>query len=98
MRGLTVKSPAFAKQLRKLRRQTGLSQEKFANIWGVSRERMSFYERQHNLPASRLLVQLNLKFGVNCFDWLSECHPPAPKYEIQITTNLNQALPTGKTA
>jgi transcriptional regulator with XRE-family HTH domain len=56
---------AFAKVLRKVRKQAGLTQEQLANNAGVDRTFISLVERGINQPSIRVLFRLATALGVS---------------------------------
>lgn len=56
---------AFAKVLRKVRKQAGLTQEQLANSAGVDRTYISLVERGINQPSIRILFKLAAALDVS---------------------------------
>ena len=55
----------FAKQIRDLRYQAGLTQSEFADKLGVKQGSISKIEAGHNLPASSLLIEIRRIFKLD---------------------------------
>ena len=69
---------AFARQLKALRMQSGLSQETLASRLGVSAQSVSKWENAANWPAADLILPLARLLGVSADGLLTE---PAPREE-----------------
>lgn len=59
----------LGKKIADIRNREGLLQGEFADLMGVSKNTLSFYERGMNKPDSEFLYKLNSKFNVST-DWL----------------------------
>ncbi|MEA5050510.1 MAG: helix-turn-helix domain-containing protein [Oscillospiraceae bacterium] len=54
----------FAEQIRQLRRERGLTQEQFAERLSVTRQAVSNWENDRNLPDIEMLIRMSRMFGV----------------------------------
>ena len=55
----------FGKQLKKLRKEAGLTQKQLASQIGVTKSVISFYELQERIPSPEVLVRLSAVFHVS---------------------------------
>ena len=54
----------FGTNLKKLRSQSGLTQKQLAELVGVSKSVISFYERQERIPSPDVLIRLSSVFHI----------------------------------
>ena len=71
----------FNKKLRELRRGKGLSQEKLADILGVSRQSVAKWESANNYPEVDKLIELSNIFGVTIDRLLKDIEDECSKKE-----------------
>ena len=62
---------SFHEQLQKLRKEKGLSQEKLAEVLGISRQAVSKWELGHSCPDIARLIDLS-KFFKRSFEFSGE--------------------------
>lgn len=55
---------ALGKKIQKLRKQMGVSQDKFAEMTNISRVYVGFIEQGRYSPSLKLLMKMARKFGV----------------------------------
>jgi len=55
---------ALGKKIQKLRKQMGVSQDKFAVLMNISRVYVGFIEQGRYSPSLKLLMKMARKFGV----------------------------------
>ncbi len=56
----------FAKRLKELRKEKGLSQNQVAKILGITQQSYARYELESSEPSFEMLVQISNTFEVSC--------------------------------
>lgn len=82
----------FNKKLRELRRGKGLSQEKLADILGVSRQSVAKWESANNYPEVDKLIELSNIFGVTIDRLLKDIEDECSKKEAQKFSVIDQDI------
>ena len=77
----------FCKKLSELRKKSGLSQEKLAEVVGVSRQAVTKWESGKSNPDTENLVRLAEIFGVS-IDELCTGEEPKPKAKIHPASHI----------
>lgn len=77
---------SFAENLRKLRKDKGLSQEELAQIMDVSRQAVSKWEQGAGFPEVEKLLLLSSRFGVS-LDSLMSTEPPQSTDSVKGSTS-----------
>lgn len=59
----------ICKRFKKVRKDAGLTQPKYAKILGISRSAVNAIENQRYLPSIQMLQTIHKEFGIS-YDWL----------------------------
>lgn len=90
----------FGRNLRRLRRQNNLSQEKFAEALGITRDTVSYYESKAKNPTIDFVQKIADYFGVSTDQLLCEATEkkprPGPKSKIEAQLEAIRKLPPKK--
>lgn len=93
----TKPQPAFGQHLTALRKLRGLTQPRFAQLMGLSREMVTYYERRAQNPSAEFLqkaaevleVSVNELLGVNG----KHSRKPGPRSELEARIEALRKLP-----
>jgi transcriptional regulator with XRE-family HTH domain len=95
----TKEATEFGKRIAEARRQRGLTQQQFADLLGVSRKMVDYYERRATNVTADVVKKLSAVLNVSADDLLgleSKRPKPGPKSKLQIQIEQIQRLPKGK--
>lgn len=102
MAGRPAKSPAppFGQRVAAFRKERGLSQAQLAELLGVSRELVDYYERRAKNPSLEIVQRVSNALGVSPADLLEEQPPlsatrkkPGPASKIEERIERIRRLP-----
>ena len=95
----TKEATDFGKRIAEARRQSGLTQQQFADLLGVSRKMVDYYERRATNVTADVVKKLSAVLKVSADDLLgleSKRPKPGPKTKLEIQIEQIQRLPKGK--
>ena len=82
----------FNEKIQELRREKGLSQEKIADIMGVSRQSVAKWEAGNNYPEVDKLIELSNIFGVSIDKLLKDIEDECSKKEITKVDGIDEEI------
>jgi transcriptional regulator with XRE-family HTH domain len=95
----TKEATDFGKRIAEARRQRGLTQQQFADLLGVSRKMVDYYERRATNVTADVVKNLASVLDISADNLLgleSKRPKPGPKSKLQIQIEQIQRLPKAK--